>query len=324
LDLIVLAAEMEGLSYDPKAPGQGVIIESKMDSRRGLTAMAIVRNGTLRIGDKIHTPTASGKVKILENFMGQGAEELSPSSPALILGFNNLPQVGEEFTAGLQIDTNLPQISQISVPTTLPICEIGAQISDNSRVIKVFLKADVAGSLEVLSEIIKAIPEAKIVEEALGNVSDGDVKNAGSLGAAIIGFKVKPTKAAENLAKSQDVKIINSEIIYELLKKLEEEIEILRKPLPQAELTILAVFSQRGKKQVIGGRVESGMIRVNSPVKIFRGENEVGSGKILNLQQAKKDTTQVGAAEECGILFESDILTAVGDRLIHEAPSRTS
>lgn len=324
LDLILLAADVEGLSWNPEAPASGFIIEAKMDPRRGQTAMAIVKNGILKLGDFISTPTAKGKIKILENFLGERTGELQPSSPALILGFENLPEIGEEFHAGSPgslIKTNMAtNITNtfFQAPKT-EIRKISAQISENSRVVNLMLKADVAGSLEAVKSVLETLPEAKIISGAVGDITDGDVKNAQSMDAAITGFNVKISKPAENLAKQQGVKIITSAIIYELHDEVKNLIESLQKPAPLAELEILAVFSRKGRRQVVGGRVKDGILTLNAIVKIIRGENELGSGKILNLQKVKKDAKKAEKDEECGLLIDSDAVIAAGDRLIHEA-----
>lgn len=310
LDLILLAAELEGLTYDPTAKASGIIIESKMDSRRGLAVAVIVKDGILRVGDEITTASAVGKVKILENFLGERVDKLEPSSPALIVGFENLPQIGEEFFSG---KVELAEIK----PVNREIREISAQISEDSR-INFILKADVSGSLEALSEIIKTISNVKIISESVGDITDGDVKSALNTNAIIIGFKTRVNKAAENLAKAQDIKIITSEIIYELIKKLEEEIENLKEPEINGQLEILAVFDKRaGKRQVIGGRAISGSFKNNLIVDIQREEKIIGQGKIINLQCKKQDIGQVSEGEECGILLEADILVSVGDKLIY-------
>ena len=319
LDLILLTAELAGVMYNPEAPARGIIIESKMDSRRGLTAMGIVEDGILKIGDPIRTNSASGKVKILENFLGERVEELAPSSPVLILGFERLPEIGEEFTAAdaeSLIDTN------IDTNHTNVISGISAEISGNLRegnapvLVKVFLKADVSGSLEAISQILQAMPDVKIVQEGIGDISDGDVKNAQGAGAVIIGFKARVTKAAENLARANEVTIMSSDIIYELLKDLEEKIAMLRTPGPKGMLQILKTFSQKGRKQVVGGKMESGNIRVHAQVTIIRGDSELGHGRITNLQKNKKDATQVNEGEECGVMIESEVTIAVGDSLL--------
>jgi len=316
LDLILLSAEMEQLTYDTNAKVSGVIIESRMDSSRGLSVSVIVKNGVLRVGDEITSQNIKGKVKILENFLGERVNELYPSSPALILGFENMPQIGEEFTGGLQMNANTSQISQISTASPSVV-----NASVNSRAQNSVLKADVSGSLEALSGIIKTMPEVKIISEEIGDITDGDVRNALNTKAVIIGFKVKVSKAAENLAKAQEIKIITSNIIYELIKSLEKEVENLKEPKINGELEILAVFGKKtgkGGRQIVGGKVNFGSFKNNLPVNIKRQEKIIGQGKILNLQRGKEDISQISESEECGILFESDIIINVGDKLIHE------
>jgi translation initiation factor IF-2 len=339
LDLILLVAELENLTYDPDAKASGVIIESKMDSRRGIVAVGIIKNGSLKTGELIATATAKGKIKILENFLGERTEELKPSSPALIFGFETLPQVGEEFmhpnsappTFGLRQSESAHPNNWHPNPEAIPSGCYGAgsappaaalitQERPSKPVLHLILKADVSGSLEALSEIIKNLLSQdfliKIVNASVGEITDGDVKSAQLSDAVIIGFKTKAAKAAENLARSQNVKIIFSEIIYELVKKIEQELENIKTPKTLGEIEILAIFDQKGKKQIIGGGVISGAVRNKMRVRILRGENELGFGRIMNLQKQKQDAPQANEGEECGILFESDITIQAGDRLM--------
>jgi len=318
LDLILLAAEMEQLTYNPEAKANGVVIESKMDSRRGLTATAIIKDGILRIGEEIKTFSAVGKVKILENFLGERVKDVSPSGPALIIGFEGLPQIGEEFFAGA---INLAEIEQTKKTRSLERNpEIKNQISEDlSGVVNLMLKADVAGSLDALAEIIKTFPNARIISQSIGDITDGDIKSAKNTKSLIVGFKTRISKAAENLAAAQNIKIITSKIIYELLKNLEDEFAASREPVIAGRLEILDVFNKKagGQRQIIGGRTLAGKFKNNLNVKIQRQEKIIGEGKIINLQREKQDVSQVNENEECGILIESAVIIVVGDKLIY-------
>ncbi|MFA5098630.1 MAG: translation initiation factor IF-2 [Candidatus Paceibacterota bacterium] len=316
LDLILLAAEMEDLKYDPEARANGFIIESKMDNRRGLTVAAIVKNGVLRQGDDIVASGAVGKVKILENFLGEKVKELSPSSPALILGFESLPQIGDEFFSG-KVDLSEFMIAPLGKTNGAFVPSVDENGENVETLVKLILKADVSGSLEAISEIIKTMPDVRIIHEGIGDITDTDVKNASSSKAIIASFKAKVSKAAENLAKVQDVKIISSEIIYELLKKIEEEVKALQEPEKSNEMKILAVFGKKGNRQVIGGKCEIGEFKKNSSVEILRDEKSIGRGRVINLQKGKADTSLVGEEEECGILLDSEAEIKAGDKLIY-------
>lgn len=308
LDLVLLAAEIENLTYDPVIGGKGVIIESKKDNRKGITAVVIVKDGILRAGDDIATSTAVGRVKILENFMGERVAEISPSGPALILGFDDLPQVGEEFLSGK---------AEFMVFEPIEAKEkVFNSTNGESVKLGVVLKADVGGSLEALKEAVGNIEGVKIIDASLGEVTDGDVKTASTVGAVIFGFKVKIAKAAEAFAKAQGVRIIVSEIIYDLLKKLEEEAAVGGQSAVDAELEILAVFSASNlKKQVVGGKVLVGELKNRAAVEIFRNNEEIGRGKILNLQHQKNDVGAVAENKECGLFLEADAAINVGDKL---------
>ena len=318
LDLILLAAEMEGLTYSPEAKARGIIIESKMDSSRGLTAITIVKDGLLRVGDEIATTSAAGKVKILEDFLGERVDQLSPSSPALIIGFETLPQIGEEFFSG---KIELVEIKPLQKEETAISGQLVPSDTQAGQKINLILKADVSGSLEALSGIIKTFPNIKIIDESVGDITDGDIKSAQNTKAVIVGFKTRVSKAAENFATAQGIKIITSEIIYELLKNLEDEFRAIEKPAVVGQLKILAVFdkksgSAKGGRQVIGGRVLLGTFKSNLSVQIQRQGQVIGEGKIINLQCQKQDVSQVSEEKECGLLFESDTIINIGDLLI--------
>src|SRR3989344_2790051 len=205
LDLILLTAEVEDLDYNTENLAKGIILEAKLENRRGNTVTIILKDGKLRKGDLIATASASGKVKILENFLGKASAELLPSSPAVILGFETLPQVGEEFTAGKLSEEELKKVTKI-VSRKL---ESSDTKNKKTQTIKVILKADAAGSLEALHDLLRKIPIKEsqtldVISQSVGEITDGDVKDAVATGAMILGFRTKPNKAAENLARAKN------------------------------------------------------------------------------------------------------------------------
>ena len=319
LDLVLLASEMESLTYNPQVSASGIIIEAKMDSRRGITAVGIIKNGTLKSGDYIGTATACGKIKLLENFIGERADKLEPSAPALILGFESLPQIGEEFIAG-EIEPSPIEKTGIAIRQKAEIL-----VKENGKpTLNLFIKADVSGSLEALSEIIRNLSQENvginILEESVGEITDGDVKRAAPNGVTIIGFNVKTSKAADNLSNALKVKIIASKIIYELVRSIELEMKDIENPPPLGELEVLALFSQKNKKQLVGGKVISGMLKNKIEIKIIRNGEELGIGRITNLKSHKQEVTQIIAPNECGVMIESSIAIEVGDHIIYPHP----
>lgn len=318
LDLILLTAEMEELDYDPAAPAKGFILESKLDSRKGIIATAIVKNGALKTGDEIVTPSTRGKIKMLENFLGKPVDQIIPSSPAIISGFENLPIVGEEF------EKARAPLSKIILqkPTISKTPKIGKKTLEEVQTLSFIIKADTSGSLEIVSEIINNLPmpekiQIEIIGESVGNVSDSDINAAIPTKALVIAFRNKVTKAAENLAKVHNIQIISSEIIYELIKAVEEKIKSLKEEMIKGVLEILAIFGKKGaNQQIVGGKVIEGEIKNNTVIEIWRKEKSLGDGKIINLQHNKKDAAIVAAGKECGLLVDSQAAIQVGDKII--------
>jgi len=312
---------LEDLKADHNAPCQGIVIESKVDPRRGITAALVIKNGTLKFGDEISTPSAVGKVKILEDFLGRPIKQATFSSPILVVGFEKIPQMGEEFLIGPR---NLVEQNKTTLPATVRIERqnglVGVPQKEN---IKLFLKADVSGSLEALAEVVKALENENnkivILSTEVGEISESDVKAAFSNEAKVIGFKVKAKKEAEILARSLGVQIIASDVIYELLQNLEKtikEIEASKIEKTKGVLEILAVFNIRNiSKQVVGGKILEGIFKKGSKLEIWRQLQKIGAAKILNLQTNKIDVAEAKVGQECGLLLNADIIIKTGDQL---------
>lgn len=315
LDLLLLAADFEELTYEPEAVASGYVLEGKRDGKKGIVATVILKEGTLKVGDMIQAGTASGKIKILENFLGERVEELTPSSPARVLGFEALPPIGAEFRAAKNLEAMTVAIAKV------PERVRQQRLAEGEAELNLVLKADVSGSLEALSGIMKSLPHppelrVSVISESVGDITDGDVKDAIGHHAIIIGFRTHATKAAEDLARAQSVELIQSEIVYDLVKAIEERLRVTARLKTAGILEILAVFGRKGKAQIIGGKVTEGEIKNNAELEVMRGEAVVGNGKIINLQQQRVDAPVVAAGKECGLLFDSETEIKIGDKLV--------
>jgi translation initiation factor IF-2 len=338
LDLVLLAADIEELTYDSGAAGTGFVLEVRRDPQRGIEASIIIKDGTVRRGDAIATTTALGKVKILENFAGKAAGELTPSAPALVIGFETLPRVGEEFTVGAQHDPNRP------APTIAR--QVTGIAPKNANALNLILKASDAGSLEALSVVLRSVhtqgaggasaagtsganKEVHIVDESVGDISDGDVRHASSTGSTIIGFKNRVEKGARMLADAQSVEIITSNIVYDLSKAVEEFLSGTRGPAASGELEVLAVFSQdKLDKQLVGGRVIAGTFRGKAAADVLRvtgatgtdgsagAATSVAAGRITELREKKTEIQSAEKGKEIGVLISAPVAVQVGDRLV--------
>lgn len=314
LDLILLLRDLLDLKYNPSIGGRGFIIESKKDPRRGIVASVILKDGALRRGQDIATPTVSGKIKILENFAGKSVDELWPSSPALIVGFEDLPQVGEKFIAGniaiLGLEETDGRLATEAAPSSTPppAGEAGKDLPP------AILRADVAGSLEVLIDIFQN--KVKIIDAAAGEVTDGDIKSAAASQAIVIGFRTRFGRAADVLAKNQNVPVFLSEVIYELDKAVEDYLNTRKAPEIAGRLKVLAVFGAKtADRQIIGGKVLEGKIKVGRKFEIVRNNIVLGDGKIINLQLDREDVQEVEEGKECGLLISAPVIIKTGDEI---------
>ncbi len=315
IDLIILVADMENLTYDPSAPASGFVLEAKRDPKRGIEATVIVKNGTLHRGDMVRTPTASGKVKILENFLGAAAVELVPSAPAIIIGFERIPKVGEEFAVG---GGAAPAFAG---KTGGPVAGKSAKAKSNS--LNLILKAGDAGSLEALSVVLRGVNEKgareiAVVDEGVGDITDGDVRHAIATQATIIGFKNRMEKGARVLAEAQSVTVITSEIVYDLADAVAEYLGSGASGAAEGELEVLAVFNQeKPQKQLVGGRVTTGTFRPKASFDILRGVSGavVGHGKVIGMREKKSEIFQADKGKEIGVLLDAQTIVQAGDKL---------
>jgi translation initiation factor IF-2 len=323
LDLILLAAEVEGLTYDPAAPASGFVLEARKDKRRGVEVTLVIKNGTLKRGDALQTPSAGGKVKTLEDFLGEPAAALEASAPARVIGWEALPAVGEEFRVGGE--PFVQKAKAVGQRLARAGRDGGAGEEEANKVLRVMLKAEDAGSLEALAVVIRGIDakemKVEVVSESIGDITDGDVKDALATNAAIVGFKVKLERGAANLADAQHVRVVTSEIVYDLARAVEEFVCGAGKPAVVGVLEVLAVFNQaKLNEQLVGGKVVEGTFRNKGVCEIVRidngAEKVVASGKVVNLRDKKADTAQAEKGKEAGVLVGAPVEIAKGDRLV--------
>ena len=311
LDLILLAAELENLTYNPDSPAEGVILTCHPDPRRGLSVGVILTDGTLKKGGEIYTSSASGKIRTLENFQEKEVAELFPSAPAVIVGFQETPEIGEEFSG---------DAGKIEKKKTEKKTASGN--GPEKDALRVILKANEAGSLDALSHIIGKMAgteKIEIIDKSPGNIHESEVKLATSTGAIILGFRVKTDKAAENTARMQSITIVTSDIIYDLEKNLEEFLKE-KKGKEKKVIEVLATFGNlKNRKQVVGGKIISGPVKNLEKFEILQEESPVGEGKIVNLQSGKQNVASAEEGREVGLFVETSAEIRTGNRLVFKS-----
>ena len=321
LELILLLAEMEELKTDLSQGAQGVIIESYLDHFRGPTATLILNQGILKKGEILATFSTLGKVRILENFQGQPISEAFPSQPVVVVGFEEVPKVGEEFRVFPSLEEAKKFLEKKEEKPERGVLEI----EPDQKVLNIILKGDVFGSIEAIEEILKNLSQEKVIVRVLksevGAINESDVKLAKSGKAIILGFRVKVNPVAKNLAEREKVKILIFEVIYDLVEGTRKLIERMIEPeivrVDLAKVKVLVHFWAGKNRQIVGGRVIEGEVKKGAKIEVFRDNELLDQGKMVNLQIEKKDVERAKKGDECGILYEGgNVKIEPGDILV--------
>jgi len=320
LELILLVAEMENLKTDIKKPAQGIIIESYLDSQRGPTATLILEEGILKSGDVVATPSTVGKIKILEDFQGKKIEGALPAQPTIVIGFESPPKVGENFKTLSDLEEAK---KYLKVEEKGKIAQV-LEIKPEQKVLNLIIKTDFLGSVEAIEEVLKELPRDKIIlrilKSEVGEINENDIKLAKSGKALILGFRVKTNPVAKNFAQREKIKIMNFEIIYDLVEGVRKfmvktlEPEQVRTDL--GKLKVLVKFWAEKNRQIVGGRIVEGRVEKGSLIEVLREGEIKGQGKMINLQKNKRDIEKASKGEEVGILYEGGEKIEEGDTLI--------
>ncbi|KKP88135.1 MAG: Translation initiation factor IF-2 [Candidatus Nomurabacteria bacterium GW2011_GWA2_35_80] len=296
------------------------------DSKRGIQATLIIKNGSLRKGMIVVVEDSVCSTNIMENFLGKIINEAAFSSPIRLIGFDKMPRIGAEFKSFKTKKEVEKYIREFDFSRS----DLGdSKRSDlfppedgTKKIIPIILKADIAGSIEAIEKEINKIrnenAEFKIVQKGVGPISESDIKTiSGGENILVIGFNVKIDKSAVELADKRGITISFFDIIYKMTEWLEGEMEKRRPRIETIETTgsskVLKVFSHTKERQIVGGRVLKGRIVLDKIVKIMRRDFEIGRGRIVNLEKAKMKVKEVEEGTEFGMMIESKTEIVEGD-----------
>ncbi len=321
LELVLLQAEIMDLKANPKAPVEGVIIESQLEAGRGATSTVIVRSGTLKTGDVLVCDEHWCQVRALIDDKGKKINNAEPSTPAIVMGWTGAPEAGETFT---KVE-NARQAKRIteeailerkklaaaeSAPKATSFDELMAAIANqDQKVFKCIVKSDVSGTVEALIACLNDIKSEKVKLEVIagsvGQITKNDVDFAATAGASIVAFNVKQENGVAGVAKHKGVEFISHNIIYELINQVRDAMKNLLDPelkenkLGAAEVRALFNVSKGGK--VAGCMVTEGIIKRDKFARVFRKGKEISKGRVSDIKRFKDDVTEVRAGYECGI-----------------------
>ncbi|XKT75106.1 MAG: translation initiation factor IF-2 [Patescibacteria group bacterium UBA2103] len=319
LDLILLAADLQELTGDASAPAEGIVLEATRDKQRGDSATLIIKNGSLSTGSFIVAGSSIAPVRFIEDFMGERVDSATFSSPVRIVGFSELPPVGALFTT---VDKK-KEAEKLAKEGGVTIEKVSMeQKSETGEILPLIIKADVAGSIPAIVHELEKISHdnigIKVLDSGLGAINENDIKTAIAAPNGIcVGFNTKIDSAAADLADRMEIDAKTFTIIYELAEYVEEVLNARAPKVKKEEILgrakILRLFNKNGNKQVFGGKVKEGEIKVKHNVRVYRRDVLLGEGKLTNLQSMRADVDSVPTDTEFGAEIESKVELAEGD-----------
>lgn len=319
LEMILLQAEVMELKADPGGRCEAVIIEARMDKGRGAIATALVKSGTLRVGDPVVCGVCSGRVKALFDYKGERVSEAGPAKPVEVLGLDDVPQPGEMLQR-VASDRDAKRIAEErrleraaaggAATAKMTLEDLFSRISaGKAKELRLILKGDVQGSVEALCDALKKLGTEKvsvgIIRCAVGDINENDVMLAAASDAVVAGFHTRIDVAAKDLSRRENVEIKLYDVIYEVLEDVRKAMEGLLEP--QVRETILGraevkqIFRAGKVDRVAGCLVTEGKIAENARARVIRKEKIIHEGSIASLRRFKDPVKEVKSGMECGI-----------------------
>ncbi|HMS92452.1 MAG TPA: translation initiation factor IF-2 [Candidatus Saccharibacteria bacterium] len=334
IDVVLLVADILDPSAIFSGLANGVVVESHLETGRGPVVTLLLQNGEIKVGDWIVVGKSFGKIRSLENYKGEKIKKATPAMPAIISGLKELPVFGDWFEEvenekiakdWINTQTRKASFKSLTSPKSMNSSDITrAVIEGKVKELAVLVKADTQGSLESLVSSLESAGNdevrVKIIGSGIGDISESDINAASAGNALVLGFNVSISAAVNQLAKRSSVDFTLYKIIYELLDDVREWLSSLLAPeiveTEHARLKILGVFKTTKNSVICGGRVLSGKITPDLDVKIISNKEQIGTGKLTNLQKNKEASKEVVEGEECGLSIETNTTINEGDEIV--------
>jgi translation initiation factor IF-2 len=321
LENILVVAELEDLKANPKAPASGYVIEGERDPGRGPVATLLLSRGTLEKSDAVLAGTAYGRVRAMLDFMGNRVKEAGPGTPVEILGLSGVPEAGTRFEVvdheriardrAQQAEERLRRQELAQGGTRRTLEELLGE--GGTQDLNLVVKADVAGSVEALKEALARLStdevRVNIVRSGVGALTDSDVMLGSASDGILLGFNVRPTNTAKQVAEREGVEIRTYDVIYKALEEIEAAMRGMLAPEIEERETGTAEVRQTFRVPnvgvVAGCYVTSGEIFRNNRVRVVRDGIVVYEGNIASLKRFRDDVRSVREGFECGVGVEN-------------------
>ena len=331
LEKVLLEAELLELKANPNRPASGTVIEATLDKGRGYVTTLLVQNGTLKVGDIILAGSQYGKVKAMTDHRGKRSNNIPPATPVQVLGLDGAPQSGDRFNVmesdreARDIANKREQIQReqsLRTKKHITLDEIGRRLAIGSfRELNIIVKGDVDGSVEALSDSLLKLStdevQVSIIHKAVGQISESDVLLASASDAIIVGFQVRPSNSARNVAEREEIEIRLYSVIYDAINEIRDAMEGMLAPTVEEVITgnieVRQVFKISRVGTVAGCYVTDGTVKRNNQIRLVRDGIVAYTGEINQLKREKDDVAEVKAGYECGISIKNFNDIKVGD-----------
>ncbi len=323
LEMILLQAEVLELKANPSRLALGTVIEARLDKSKGPVATLLVTNGTLSSGQSVVAGTCAGRIRLMTDFNGKTINKAGPATAVEILGLTDVPQAGDEFNA-VKEDKIAREIAEnrknklreevLARNSSTTLEKLFSQIQEGEvKELNLIIKGDVQGSIGALVASLEKLNnnevKVNIIHTGVGTVTESDVMLAGTSGAVLIGFNVRPTTAVQNMANRENVEIRTYRVIYDVIDDVENAMKGMLAPEFKEELLgkveIRNTFKVPNIGIIGGAYVTDGKVLRNAQIRLVRDGIVIHEGKISSLKRFKDDAKEVNQGYECGIGIEN-------------------
>jgi translation initiation factor IF-2 len=333
LELVLIVADLQELTAPLAEEARGVVLEARREAGRGNVVTVLVQSGTLSVGDVFFAGSVFGRVRSMHDDRGAKVAKAGPATPVEVTGFEDLPQAGDTFQV-VEDETKARSIvsfrqqkdreKAMAASSRISLDQLFSRIQEGRvKELPLILKADVAGSVEVLSQAIQSLSNEKVkislLHAGVGAINTNDVLLASASGAIIIGFNVRPEKKAEVEADKSGVEMRLHTIIYNVTDEIKAAMEGLLEPtlkeVARGRAEVRNTFKVPKFGVVAGCYVTEGSITRSSQLRLLRDNRVIYEGKVGSLRRFKDDVSEVKQGFECGIALDRYQDVKIGDVL---------
>jgi translation initiation factor IF-2 len=334
LEMILLVTDMNEIKGNPESEGAGIIIESRLDKGLGPVGTVVIKRGTLKVGDSFITGNSLGRIRSIRDESGRNIRKAVLSQPVEITGFSSVPKAGDKLfivkgekaakellgrkdyerkmmmIAESRKDMSLEELFEMSKETEL-------------KKLKIILKAESDGTLDAVEKSLNQIEEEKlkinIIHKAIGAITDSDVMLAAASNAIVVGFRVAPTRKADELHKKEKVEVRTYDVIYKLIDDIKLAFKGMLEPevkrIDKGKAEVREIFKLPKIGVVAGSYVLEGEVERGDLVNVIRDGKVIHEGRVATLHRFKEDVKKVASGYECGIKLEEYQELAKGDAM---------